>query len=676
MTRSVTKIVALSLTLVCFSIGAQAQPAKPPKIAGFSPDSGPPGQEIKIKGSGFGNNSGVVEVRLGGVPVEVVSVKNNEIRVKVSPQSRTGVLQLAVAGIRSNPTSTLFEVFPALKATKMDPMTVNPGGEVRIFGSGFTPNPADHILFIGKLKVVASRIEGTAAVFTVPSKAVPGPNVVRFEVKKRGVINIPVALTIMDGAAVTDFAPTQGAPGTVITISGKGFGSSPAEVRVMMGGQFAQVSSAMPNTIVATVPAISAPSPITVQTRSNGTAVSAKSFTVSVPIVITSFAPTAGQPNQQVRLYGQGFDSSSKRNHVTINGKNAQILEAAPNTLVVKIPPGISSDVFQVTVDGRGTGVSQGLFQIAEPLFITSFTPESGSVGAYVRITGKGFTTSGMRAFIGQKPVGLRVYSATQALIGVPAGAVDSPIVMVSPTGVRATSKTAFKIVADVSVNKFYPISGRPGTKVTLYGDQFDIGKTKIFLGKAELKPDTGMSNTMMVVTIPDAAESGPFRVAVAGRREIRSVGAFKVLPPAETFVPKQETKQASSLEIKPDDKPVIEKLMAETPTQAVPSKKDGGKAPTIDELLGFESDGQTVQISGIDPTEGPVGETITINGSGFGDDPKKVSAWVGETKADVVGCVPDMIMIEVPAGATTAKVKIKVGGKAPLTSKVDFVVK
>ncbi len=674
---SITKKLFLLFVLsISFISVAQAQNAKQPRINKFTPNAGPPGQEVKIAGVNFGNNSKVVEVRLGGVPMEIVKVKNNEIRAKVTGQNRTGVIQLAVSGVRSDPTSETFEVYPPVKATKMDPMTVSPGGEVKIYGSGFSSNPSDHILTIGNHKTVASRMEGSVAVFVVPSKVSPGPNAVVFEVKRRGIINIPVPLTISDGAAITSFAPMQGEPGTVVTIYGKGFGSSSSDVRVTVGGQYAQVNSVSPTAIVITVPAISSPSPITVQTKRGGTLVSSQSFAVSVQVVISTFAPMAGQPNQQVRLYGQGFDPNPRRNRVTLGNKMVQVLEAAPNTLVVKIPANASSDTFRITVEGGGSAESATAFQVAEPLVVTGFSPDNGSTGAFVKVTGKGFTTSGMRAFIGQTPVGLRVLSPTQALIGVPSKAKDGPIVMMSPAGVKASSKTSFRIIADVSVNKFYPLSGRPGTKVTLYGDQFEVGKTKIYLGKAELKLEPGMNSTMMVATVPNEAESGPFRVAVAGRREVRSVGAFKVLPPVETFTPKPTEPKPSTLDIKPDDKPVIEKLMSETPTEAIPKKAETGKAPTIDELLGFESDGtDTTGIVSFDPGEGPVGETVMINGSGFGDDPKKVTAWIGDKKATVVGCVPDMIMIEVPSGAVTGKIKIKVGAKEPMVSKTNFVV-
>ena len=65
-----------------------------------------------------------------------------------------------------------------------------------------------------------------------------------------------------------------------------------------------------------------------------------------------------------------------------------------------------------------------------------------------------------------------------------------------------------------------------------------------------------------------------------------------------------------------------------------------------------------------------------TVNGSGFGDNPQKVTAWIGEKKASVVGCVPDMIMIEIPDGASSGKIKIKIAGKPAVSSKTELVVK
>jgi hypothetical protein len=519
--------------------------------------------------------------------------------------------------------------------------------------------------------------------FKIPKKISGGKHSVRLEVKKIGTINIPVPLTVVQQIEVSGFSPESGPGGSTVTIYGSNFGNEPGNVRVYIGRQFAKVRSVSPEAIVVTLPQNAASSRFTVQTRYNGTAVSATNFFVGVPLSVSSFSPSTGRPNQQVRIYGQGFAANPSQNQVALGKVSVPVLQAAPNNLLVQIPPNAQSNRFSVTVAGHGTAQTPGTFQViqmpkasaAAAISITSITPESGGVGSYVRVTGTGFA-NGLRAYIGRTPAGVRVYSATQAMIGVPSNATGGAITFMLPSGARATSKQTFVLAAEVTVNKFFPISGRPGARVTIYGSEFVPGKTAVYLGKRQLPVQPGGSATMLQVTIPDDAESGPFRVLAPGKKEIRSVGAFKVLPPLATYKPTETPKPEEVLASKPDDTPVIEKLMKEEPREAIPGQKGTPeKAPTMDELLGFESDGEVLEFKSFDPEAGAVGDTVMLNGSGFGDDPKKVQAWFGEKKANVVGCVPDMIMVEVPKGASKGRIKLRIGGKPPLTSKKDFDV-
>ena len=657
-----------------------------PKITKFTPTSGRPGDTVTIRGMNFGNDAGAVEVRIGAEPCKILSVNDRTITVEITPATQSGAVQLAVNNIKSDPSKGAFTVKAQLKATKMDPLTVSPGGEVRIFGTGFGDKTADHVLTVGNLKIKATEVTTAYAAFKIPTNVSGGKNKVSLNVKNVGVINIPVPLTVIQPATITEFTPTSGSDGTTVTINGSNFGDAPNNVRVYLGRQYAQVLSVTPSAIVATIPNGAASSRITVQTRYNGTAVSKQTFTVATPLTATGFAPMSGKPDQQVRIYGQGFSSNPKHNRVTMGNVNVPVLQAAPNNLLVKIPGGASSGPFSISVKGGGSTQTPGVFQIVQAppppppqaaMSISSITPTSGSVGTYVRITGQGFPTTGVRAYVGQTPAGIRVYSPTQAMIAIPNQAIGGPITLMTPTGARAISKENFQMVSDVSVNKFYPQSGRPGTTVTLYGNEFAPGKTQVYLGSQQLKVQPGSNATMLQVAIPENAESGPFRVLVAGRKEVRSVGAFKVLPPVTTFTAKDEPKAETVLASKPDDTPVIEKLMKEEPKEAVPAKKETPeKAPTMDELLGFESDGETMALNSFEPETAAAGDTITINGSGFGDTVDKVKAWVGTKPAKVIGCVPDMIMIEVPKGADKGKIKLRIAGKPPLTSKKEFTEK
>ncbi len=597
-----------------------------------------------------------------------------------------GEFQLAVNRMKSSPSSSAFEVELPLKAINMKPTQAPRGGEVTIYGTGFSRNLKDNHLLIGAITTKAVRLEEGAVVFKIPKNVAGGANGVQLNVKNRGKIDIPVPLIVTEPVRVNTFSPTKGAPNTQITIRGAGFGTSANDVRVSIGGQFARIQSVTPDTIIALVPPGAGSSKITVQTRTNGTAHSKKGFTALSAVTIANFSPTGGGPNQQVRLYGQGFDPNPASNKVTLNGKSLKVLQASGTSLLVQIPEGASSGKFHVAAGNSGKGESSGTFTYAAPVqrppaatfAISGIKPTSGPAGTYVTITGSGFSQTGMRAFVGRAPAGMRVYSPTQAMIAIPNNATTGPVLLTLANGQQATSRQSFQLQSQIAINKFYPMTGPPGTRVTIYGTDFQPGKTQVYLGTRTLAVEPKGTSQMMVVNIPPGAQSGMFTVKAPGGKTAKSVGAFRVVP-AKTVVAAQPTKPKAEpiFSSSNDGKSAIESLMEESPKESPKAQQKGKEPPpSIDALLGFESQGgEAFKIDSIEPKKGPVGETVMVTGSGFGDDPAKVKAWVGTAKAKVVGVVPDMIMVEVPSGIKSGKVKLRIEGKPALTSKQEFVV-
>jgi large repetitive protein len=90
--------------------------------------------------------------------------------------------------------------------------------------------------------------------------------------------------------SIVAFTPERGKVGDTVTIYGSGFLSNPSQNTVTFGGAQATVTSAAPAQLVAAVPAGAATGPITV-TNANGSATSARTFTVIVPPVITGVIP-------------------------------------------------------------------------------------------------------------------------------------------------------------------------------------------------------------------------------------------------------------------------------------------------------------------------------------------------------------------------------------------------
>lgn len=68
----------------------------PPHVTSVSPDTGPAGCELTIRGSGFGNNPAAVKVTVAGQALEVKSVRDDAIAAKLGAGAKTGRVRVEV----------------------------------------------------------------------------------------------------------------------------------------------------------------------------------------------------------------------------------------------------------------------------------------------------------------------------------------------------------------------------------------------------------------------------------------------------------------------------------------------------------------------------------------------------------------------------------------------------
>lgn len=69
----------------------------PPRIASFEPEEGVVGSDIIVRGSGFGANAALIKANLGKVKMEVRSVRDDAVVVRVPAGSQSGPIHLSVA---------------------------------------------------------------------------------------------------------------------------------------------------------------------------------------------------------------------------------------------------------------------------------------------------------------------------------------------------------------------------------------------------------------------------------------------------------------------------------------------------------------------------------------------------------------------------------------------------
>ncbi len=192
--------------------------------------------------------------------------------------------------------------------------------------------------------------------------------------------------------SVLSVVPASARPGATVTISGTGFAATPAGNQVSFHGAAATVTAATPTALTVTVPAGATSGNVTV--TAGGASASAAFTLAPAGPAVTSVSPATAPPTTEVTINGAGFDSTLSNNVVRINGVAAEVFEATPQQLKIRVPLSASSGALEVATPA-GTTRMTGDFVIpptgVDPEHIESVTRiEAGAEPALVRIATAG----------------------------------------------------------------------------------------------------------------------------------------------------------------------------------------------------------------------------------------------------------------------------------------------
>jgi len=258
--------------------------------------------------------------------------------------------------------------------------------------------------------------------------------------------------------AVSSISPATGSTsgGTVVTISGSGFGST---ATVKIGGVAATgVSVTSSTSITATTPAHAAGKADVVVTNADGqSGTLSQAFTYAVPgPTITSISPGTGPTSggTAVTITGTGFQSGAT---VTFGGRAAtDVVVVSATSITARTPLGPANEQLQVNVVVTNPDQSQatGTFNYTVPaLSVLNVSPNVvlplGAVGAgpvVVTIFGTGFTTAVSSSVIvgGVPATNVQVIDAMTLRATVPARAAGTSDVIVTVGGNSVTVKNGF----------------------------------------------------------------------------------------------------------------------------------------------------------------------------------------------------------------------------------------
>ena len=245
---------------------------------------------------------------------------------------------------------------------------------------------------------------------------------------------------------------------------------------------------------------------------------------------------------------------------------------------------------------------------------ITSLSPTSGAVGTSVTITGTNFGSSvgsSTVTFNGTPATTISNWRATSIIVPVPAGATTGPVVVT--VGGVPSNGAAFTVIPTPNITSLSPTSGPISTSVTIAGTNFggSQGQSTVTFNAIPAGTATSWSATSVVIPVPNGATTGNVVVTVSG---VSSNGVlFTVTSPGPS-------------------------------------------------------------ISSLSLTQGPVGATLTVNGSNFGTTQGgSTVTFNGVTATATSNWSATSFNVTVPAGATTGNVVVTVNGA--LSNGVPFTV-
>lgn len=648
-------------------IPAFGQLAARPSIATFQPALGAPGTTVVIHGANF---TGLREVRFSQAPAVFTLVSSTQINAIVPLDATTGPISvITTASIAMS--SVSFQVAPRI--IEFAPTNGPPGAVVTILGANFSG--AASVQFNNQTATNFSIVADTQIHAVIPNAARSGP--IRVTTPAGTASSTNVFIVTGTEPILTEFFPTNGVPGTVVTLEGRNFSGATA---VKFNGRNAATFSVTADTqILATVPAHATTGPISV-TSLSGTGTNATPFLVTLSPVLSRFAPTNGPPGTKVVIDGFNFTGATA---VRFNESTAAVFSVtSPTQLETIVPANGTTGPIRITTP-LGTGQSELPFVVALQPIISFFTPTNGPPGTQVTIEGVNFLGA-TRVTFGTNSAAFSIVGPTQISAIVPTNAVTGVITVSNPNG-SGSGKAPFIVVGNVPVvADFHPRTGVPGVTVTLEGLNFTGATAVRFNGAAAAFSVT--APTQILAVVPAEATSGPVSVTTTSGTG-QSTKLFLAPPRLSEFSP---TNGLAGARVLIQGTNFIELTSVEfngvpssftnlSPHQisaAVPANATTGPirvATPAGAAISTNVFAVLPQIDRFTPLAGPAGTTVCLLGSGLAGASSVLFAGV-PASFQVVS--PNEIQATVPVRAGTGPITVSTPWGTSMTAGVFTAVR
>ena len=397
---------------------------------------------------------------------------------------------------------------------------------------------------------------------------------------------------------------------------------------------------------------------------------------------ITGLSPSIGPVGTSVTIAGTGFEANQATSTVTFNGTPATPSTWAATSIKVPVPTGAVTGNVIVTVAGAGSnGV---VFTVGSAPNITSLSTTSGPVGTPVTITGTNFGVVQGGSTVTFKGVAASVtsWAASSINVSVPAGATTGNVVVT--VGAVVSNVVAFTVTPTTpTITSIVPGANAVGGGATIYGTNFGATRgtsTLTFNGKAAsttywspqeiiAEIPTGATTGNVVVTVGGVASSGfAFTVSATPAPYINSLSGREAIGWSVSVYGGDfgATQGSSTLSLNGQTIPVISWSANSLYFQVPLGATSGSVIVTVGGIA--SNPGYLTLIPGpaeisLSPSVGPVGTSVSINGSGFGATQGSSTVTIDNIAATATSWSDGLIKVPVPTGTSTGYVNVQVGG-------------
>ena len=335
-----------------------------PAITSFTPATGRTGTNVVLTGINF---TGISNVAFGGVFVSDFTISNNTtIRAAVPAGATTGPITVFPPHgtiFSTAQSATSFKILPSIDS--FSPNVGPTNTTVTVLGSGLNEkSPHPDVTVGGGTVVTFGTITPGTLSFNVPANATSGA--ITITTTNGSVISSQLFYL---PAAITNIAPTNGAVGTLVHISGNNLTNASAVAFDGITTSFVVTNN---NHLGAIAPPGVTSGTVSVTTpfgTTNSTALFYVAPTISV------FTPIHGLPGTQVMITGTSFTNATA---VAFNGTPAASFLVNNNTtLSAVVPTNVTTGKITVTAPGGiGTSATDFTLDTADLSITVSDAPD------------------------------------------------------------------------------------------------------------------------------------------------------------------------------------------------------------------------------------------------------------------------------------------------------------